>query len=391
VTPIEPSPPARGLPRSVLLLGAAAAATIIIAGMRYSSWLLGPVFLAMVVVIAANPFPRWLRSKGVPDWLATTALIVLVYATIAVLVLVLVVSVASLASLLPTYADRANEMVAGLTETMARFGVAPEQIRQTAGGLDFSKLAALVQSVLGAVTSLASNLVFLLSMLLFLSFESATVGVRRARIAADRPAMDAALNGFIHNTRRYLVVSTVFGFGVAVLDTIGLLILGVPLAVLWGLLAFLTNYIPNVGFLIGLVPPALLALLEGGPGLMLAVIAVYGVLNFVLQSVVQPRFVGDAVGLSSTVTFLSLILWSWVLGPLGAILAVPLTLLVKALLVDADKRAGWVDAMIGAVPHPKRPPRARRAVAPHARRRLHVPMPRRRQPQTKDAPHAADA
>jgi AI-2 transport protein TqsA len=79
----------------------------------------------------------------------------------------------------------------------------------------------------------------------------------------------------------------------------------------------------------------------------------YGVLNFVVQSVVQPRFVGDAVGLSSTVTFLSLILWSWVLGPIGAILAVPLTLLVKALLVDSDPRATWVNAMIGSVPRTK--------------------------------------
>ena len=375
-----------GVPRAVLLLGAAAAAIVVIAGMQFSAWLLGPVFLAMVVVIAASPVAHWLRRKGVPDWLATTALIVLVYAMIAILVLVLVVSVASLASLLPTYADRANDLVAGLTDSLSRFGVKPEQIRDAASGLDFHKLVNVVESVLGAATSLVSNLVFLLSMLLFLSFESATVGIRRARIAENRPAMDAALDGFIHNTRRYLVVSTVFGFIVAVLDTIGLFILGVPLAVLWGLLAFLTNYIPNVGFLIGLLPPAVLALLEGGWPLMIAVIVVYGVLNFVLQSVVQPQFVGDAVGLSSTVTFLSLILWSWVLGPIGAILAVPLTLLVKAVLVDADPRAGWVEAMIGSVPRAKRPPRKRRAVIARTGRRIRVGIASRRRPR----PHVAD-
>jgi AI-2 transport protein TqsA len=261
-----------------------------------------------------------------------------------------VVSVARLASLLPTYADRADDLVAGLTGTLSRFGVEPEQIRRAASGLDLDKLAGAVESLLGAATSLAGNLVFLLSLLLFLSIESATAGIRRARIAADRPAMDEAIAGFVHNTRRYLVVSTVFGLVVAVLDTVSLLIMGIPLAVLWGLLAFLTNYIPNVGFLIGLLPPAVLGLLEGGWGLMLAVIVVYGVLNFVLQSIVQPKVIGDAVGLSPTVTFLSVILWSWILGPLGAILAVPLTLLVKAMLVDSDPRAGWVDAMIGIIP-----------------------------------------
>jgi AI-2 transport protein TqsA len=116
------------------------------------------------------------------------------------------------------------------------------------------------------------------------------------------------------------------------------------------LLAFITNYIPNIGFLIGLLPPALLALLSGGPNLMVAVIVVYCALNFVLQSLVQPRFIGDAVGLSVTVTFLSLAFWAWLLGPLGAILAIPLTLLVKALLVDIDPRAGWADALLRASP-----------------------------------------
>ncbi len=371
-----------GLPRAVVLLGAAAAVVVVMAGMRFSAWLLAPVFLAMVIVIAASPIAHRLRRRGVPDWLATTVLILLVYATIATLVLVLVVSVASLATLLPTYANRADEIVEDVTGTLSRFGVGPEEIRLAASGLDFDKLVGIVESLLGAATSLASSLVFLLSLLLFLSFESATVGARRARIAADRPAMNEALEGFIHNTRRYLVVSTVFGLIVAVLDVVGLWILGIPLASLWGVLAFLTNYIPSIGFIIGLLPPALLGLLQGGWGLMLAVIAVYGVLNFVLQSVVQPRFVGDAVGLSSTVTFLSLIMWSWVLGPVGAILAVPLTLLVKAVLVDSDPKARWVDAMIGSLPRTRKDDRERRyrraVLAFLALRRRRPPRPERR-------------
>ena len=111
---------------------------------------------------------------------------------------------------------------------------------------------------------------------------------------------------------------------------------------LWGLLAFITNYIPNVGFVIGLVPPAILGLLEGGPGLMLAVIAIYSVINVVIQTVIQPKVVGDAVGLSTTLTFLSLVFWAWVIGALGALLAIPLSLLVKALLVDVDPDNRWL-------------------------------------------------
>ena len=115
-------------------------------------------------------------------------------------------------------------------------------------------------------------------------------------------------------TRSYLIVSTVFGLIVAVIDTAALWVMGIPAPLLWGLLAFITNYIPNIGFIIGLIPVAVLGLLEGGVGLMLGVIAVYCLVNVVIQSVIQPKVVGDAVGLSATLTFLSLVFWAWVLG-----------------------------------------------------------------------------
>ena len=133
---------------------------------------------------------------------------------------------------------------------------------------------------------------------------------------------------------------------------------------LWALLAFVTNYIPNIGFIIGLVPPALLALITGGVGEMIAVIAVYCVLNFIIQSVIQPKFVGDAVGLTTTMSFLSLIIWTFVLGPLGAILAIPISLLVKAVLIDSDPDARWLQLFFGDEPvHvAKDPNRAKRHV-----------------------------
>ena len=194
-------------------------------------------------------------------------------------------------------------------------------------------------ALLASISGLASNFVFLLALLLFLGVESGGASDRLASIAVDRPRITEALAHFAWGTRQYLLVTTVFGLIVAVLDWIALAILGIPLATTWALLSFITNYIPNVGFIIGVVPPALLGLLTGGPQLMLIVIVVYCVLNFVVQSIIQPRFIGDAVGLSVTVTFVALVFWAWLIGPLGAILAIPLTLLSKALLVDVDPRA----------------------------------------------------
>ena len=122
----------------------------------------------------------------------------------------------------------------------------------------------------------------------------------------------------------------------AVIDTALLYALGVPGAFVWGVLAFVTNFIPNIGFVIGIIPPAVIALLEGGPGLMLAVIVLYCLVNVVIQSFIQPRYVGEAVGLSTSLTFLSLVFWTWVLGPVGALLAVPMSLFFRAILVEAD-------------------------------------------------------
>jgi AI-2 transport protein TqsA len=214
--------------------------------------------------------------------------------------------------------------------------------------LNLGKLAGVLGALLSSIAGLASNFVFLLVLLLFLSVEASGAGDRLASIAVDRPRIAEALGHFAWGTRQYLIVTTIFGLIVAVLDSVALALLGIPLAVTWGLLAFITNYIPNVGFIIGVVPPAVLGLLTGGPQLMVIVIVVYCALNFVVQSIIQPRFIGDAVGLSVTVTFGALVFWAWLLGPLGAILAIPLTLLAKGMLVDVDPRARWADAWLRA-------------------------------------------
>jgi predicted PurR-regulated permease PerM len=212
--------------------------------------------------------------------------------------------------------------------------------------VNFGAVAGLLGSLLAGLAGVFSNLVFLLAVLLFMGLDAAGFPSRLGALARARPDVAAALSSFARGTRSYLLVSTVFGLIVAVLDGVALWWMAIPLPVLWGLLAFITNYIPNIGFIIGLVPPALLGLLQGGPQLMLIVIVVYCVINLVIQSVIQPKFVGDAVDLSLTLTFLSLIVWSWIIGPLGALLAIPLTLLAKALLLDIDPQTRWMTSMV---------------------------------------------
>jgi AI-2 transport protein TqsA len=339
-----------GFPRGLTLLLGIAAAVIAVAGMRAAAWLIGPLLLALMIVIAAHPVQRWARRRGWPVWAATVMLIVVIYAGMLALAAVLVVSVGQLATVLPTYSAQFDAMLAGLKQTLAGFGVGPAQIQSATQGISLNSIAGLVGDVLAGVSGLASVIVLVLALLLFFIADAATFDKRLDSIAGDRPHIVGALDTFARGTRSYLFVTTVFGGIVAVLDTIALEIMGVPLAILWGVLAFITNYIPNIGFIFGLIPPAILALLTGGWTLFVIVIVVYSLLNVIIQSFIQPRFIGDSVGLSATVTFVTLLFWAWVLGGLGALLAVPLTLLAKALLVDIDPGARWADALLRSDP-----------------------------------------
>ncbi|MCU1667269.1 MAG: putative permease [Blastococcus sp.] len=366
VAAAEPAPQPAGMPRWLLLLVGPAAATIAIAGLREIAWLVAPVFLALVVVVGLAPVQSWLRRKGAPRWVATTVLLVLVWTVLLAFVALLVLSVAQLAALLPHYSGRAEELINGVVNNLNHAGIVSGQLSDLVRKIDYGQVVGLATGLLGRLTSAVSTLVLLLSALVFMVIESSGFARRLAQVGAERPHLPVAFTLFTHGTRSYLVVSTVFGAVVAVCDGIALALLSVPAATLWAVLAFITNYVPNIGFVLGVIPPALLGLLAGGWGEFTAIIVVYSLLNFVVQTLIQPRFVGDSVGLSMTVTFVALLFWGWVMGALGALLAIPLTLLVKAMLVDVDPRVHWLDALLREEPRAPRTTRARRRM--HARR-----------------------
>lgn len=281
-----------------------------------------------------------------PSWLATTATILLAYAVLLALAAALAVSVARLALLLPTYGPQFTDLLNQAVTRLDDLGVTQDQIRTALARFDLNYLLGLLQTLLSQLATVLSDLLFLAALILFMIADAAHFPRQLAAAARTRPVVAAALGAFAAGTRRYIVVSTVFGLIVAVINVGQLYWLAIPLPLLWGLLSFITNYIPNIGFVLGLLPPAALGLLQGGPRLFLLVVVAYSLANLVIQSLIQPKFVGDAVGLSVTLTFLSLVFWSSILGALGALLAIPLTLLAKALLIDIDPASRWATPLI---------------------------------------------
>jgi predicted PurR-regulated permease PerM len=345
------------LPRIVLVLIVTAGLTITLAGIRATADIIGPALLALVLTITVYPVRRWLVKRGMAEWLTSLLVVTSIYVLLFLVVAALVYSIGRLAVLLPQYAPEIEDNMKSVGDWLESIGIGADTVEAAGKSLDMSNVVGLATSVFSAMLSILSSLFFIITVALFMAFDTRSVEKVASHLRESKPHFVEALESFSKGTRTYMGVTTGFGLIVAVIDGIALQLMGVPGAFVWAVLAFVTNFIPNIGFVIGVIPPAVIGLLEGGPGLMLGVIAVYSVINVVIQSVIQPRYVGDAVGLTPTITMLSLVFWAWAIGALGALLAVPLSLLARALLIEADPDARWALPLVsGRVAKDKDPP-----------------------------------
>jgi AI-2 transport protein TqsA len=259
-----------------------------------------------------------------------------------------IICLIKLVDLLPQYTKDAQDLTGQAQDGLSDLGIGTSTTSDALGKVDLDKVVNLLADLLTGVLGAVGGLFFVVTLIFF--FVVAVPGFR-SRIAwlhRSKPQLAASLSSFVTGTQHYLVMTALFGAIVGVLDAGALWFIGVPLPLAWGFFSFVTNFIPNIGFVIGIIPPAMLALLGSGWQDMVLVIVAYSVLNVTIQTFIQPRFVGNSVGLSAEMTFMSLVVWTFLLGALGALLAVPMTLLVRALFLDSDPRAAWAAPLIDA-------------------------------------------
>ncbi|MET1034038.1 MAG: AI-2E family transporter [Arthrobacter sp.] len=355
--------PRAAAPRLVLIAVGLAGVAFFLTFVHELRDVVAPVFLGLNLMIAAFPLQRWLSGR-IHRYAAALLTLLLVLVVLGVFFTATGWAAGELVRELPGYNAELSQLWIDAAGWLAGLGVSEAMLMDQFRGMDASRVLGLLTPLVANVSSILAVLVTVVMAVFFLSMDSTSIQRRMAMLGRGYPGAAAAISSFSHGVRRYWIVTTVFGLIVALLDVVILAIIGVPLVWVWGVLAFLTNYIPNIGFVIGLAPPALLALLDGGPGPALAVVAAYSVLNFSVQSILQPKFTGQSVGVTPTVSFVSLLFWYWVLGWLGALLALPATLLLKAVLIDADPRARWVNALISSNPEREVPPAMRTPPAP---------------------------
>jgi len=243
-------------PFAMTFLLGAAALTIALAGARSIADIIVPVFLALVITVTLHPMRLRLERRGLPEWAASIVMVLAAILLLVGLTFALVVSAARLAELLTEYSDQLTDKVDGAVATLSDLGVDQEQIDAVGSAIDPGQLFELAMSVLSGTLGVLGNLFFLITVLLFTAFDTDSTRRSLAAVGERFPNPIAALGSFAQGARNYMGISAGFGLVVAVIDGVVLYFMGVPGAFVWAVLAFVTNFIPSIGFIIGVIPPA---------------------------------------------------------------------------------------------------------------------------------------
>ena len=325
--------------RAILVL---AAVIIIIAGMKQSASLLVPFLLSIFIAVLSLPAMNSLEKRGLGAGLSLLVVVACVFTAGFLLSILIGSSIDEFSRSLPDYQQRITAQKNQLIDWLSGFGV---EIPESVGTDMFDPNAAmrLLSSIFKSFGSVLTNSFLILITVIFILLEARSFSKKFARISDEKSEF---MEDFVSKLNGYMGIKTWTSVITGVLVTLLLWILGVDNARLWGVMAFLLNYVPNIGSIIAAVPAVLLALVQLGMGTALLAAAGYLVINIIIGSVLEPRFMGKGLGLSTLVVFLSLVFWGWVLGPVGMLLSVPLTITVK-LALDSNKETRWLGVLLG--------------------------------------------
>ena len=312
--------------RLVISMVGLAAFFVILFGIRASASIINPILLALVITITVLPIPSRLTKRGMPGWLALVLTILMVVLVLGLVITTVFFSIAQLSTSLPAYLTSASQQAAA--------GTAPATTTQ------INQLTVSMGPVMQGFLVNISNLLvqFGLALVIFFFMISAAISLptpSRLGLDPDMPII-SRVTALTEDVRKYMTVLTGVNFLVGLGDTVFLMFMGVDYAILWGMLAWFMGYIPSVGFLIALIPPVFLAYAQYGLQSALIVLVGYILINGGVQNFYQPKVMGDRLKISPLVVFVSLFVWGYLLGGIGAILAVPMTLLVLILLENYE-------------------------------------------------------
>ncbi len=322
-----------------------AAFVIIVAGMKAATQLLVPFLLAIFIAVLCAPLMIWLKTKRVPS-MVSVFLVVLLFFLIAVTFgTVIGTSLSAFYQDLPEYEQKLQQQSQGVIVWLQGFGIVVDEALLS-NYIDPGAAMKMVAKVFSGLGGVLTNTFLILFSVIFILFEASDLPAKVQRALGDKTLALEHFQSFSDSVQRYLLIKTLVSIGTGICAGIALALLGVDYAILWGVIAFLLNYIPNIGSIIAAIPPMLIAMIQLGPMSSLLVAGLYMTINTIFGNVVEPRYMGRSLGLSTLVVFVSLVFWGWIFGPIGMLLSIPLTMVVKIALENSDRNR-WIAVLLG--------------------------------------------
>ena len=321
-----------------------ASVVVVLAGLKAASEIVVPLLLSGFIAIACSPLINWATRYRVPRWLSVTLVILLIVVFGFMLAGLVGQSMSDFRANLPQYRQQLTLQFAWVVAQLEAFNinVSTDLIREH---LDPAMAMSMTTNLLGGLGGVLSNLFLILLTIVFMLFEAESMP-RRIHVALADPDMKMNhIDRFIRSVNSYLAIKTLVSVGTGLIIGVWLWVLGVDHFLLWAVLAFLFNYIPNIGSIIAAIPAVLMAFVQYGIGSAGLVALGFVLVNTVMGNMVEPRMMGRGLGLSTLVVFLSLIFWGWLLGSVGMLLSVPLTMIVKIAL-ETRAETQWLAILL---------------------------------------------
>lgn len=332
-----------GQQRQILLT--TAAFVIVVAGMREAQSLLVPFLLAGFIAIIAAPALFFLKQRRIPTGIALLLVILAIIGAGMLLGVLVGNSINDFSDQLPQYQEKLRGQTLSLLQWLTSLGLSlPEPAFSNL--IDPGKAMKMAAQGLNSLGNLVTNTLLILLTVIFILLEASGFPAKLRQILGNPEESLVHFEQFTRNIKHYMAIKTATSLLTGVAVALWLMAVGVDYPVLWGVLAFLLNYIPNIGSFIAAIPAVLLALIQIGTGAALWTGVGYLIINSLVGNVIEPRFMGRGLGLSTLVVFISLVFWGWVLGTVGMFLSVPLTMTIKIAL-DSHNDTRWIATLLG--------------------------------------------
>jgi len=324
----------------------AAAVIIIVYGMQAAKVLLVPFLLAVFLALIAVRPMLWLQAKRVPSVLAALFIVAAMMLIIGLVGSIVGTSIAEFTAALPSYQVRLEAIITSAGVLLSDLLGEERQVPNLAELIDPGFAMGFAATILNALRDVLTNTFLILFTMVFILLEASSIGVKVQAAFGRSAETFRRPRQFIDNLGRYLGIKTIVSMATGIVAWILTKSIGLDFPLLWGMLAFLFNYVPTIGSIIAAVPAVLLALIQLGVGDATTTAIGFLAINLVFGNLVEPRLMGYGVGISPMIVFISLVLWGWIFGPVGMLLSVPLTMTVKMAL-ESDERTRWIAILIG--------------------------------------------